>query len=111
MQIQVRGDDSINQQALTYAEYRLFAAVSEVFDVGRVHRANLELRSVEREEGCPVVHCVATVDVVGGERLHVSTRDAHPYAAINRAVEWIRDHKQRIRINRARETDDRRVLS
>jgi hypothetical protein len=44
MRIEIVGDDSMSAQARTYAEYRLFAALSQVVDTNQVRSASLVLR-------------------------------------------------------------------
>jgi RNA polymerase sigma factor (sigma-70 family) len=44
MRIEVLGEHSISQQPRSYAEYRLFAVLSQVVDTGRVRHARLALR-------------------------------------------------------------------
>ena len=90
MHIQVIGDESISRQARTYAEYRLFAALSEVFSTQRIHSAFLELTRTESPRGRPHVVCVVTIAADSGECLRIRTRDGHPSAAINSAVAKIR---------------------
>ena len=87
MQIEIIGDDSINRQARTYAEYRLFAFLSRVLDTGRVNNASLQLRRAKNRRHCDRVGCVVTVELLGGEVIRLRTYGDHPYAAINRAVE------------------------
>lgn len=106
MRIQVIGDESINRQARTYAEYRLFAALSQVLDLERVQSAVLVIQRVEGDRDCQGVHCFVTVETEGGELLKARTSGAHPYAAINRLVERIRErgwpaHIVRQRVERA----------
>jgi ribosome-associated translation inhibitor RaiA len=87
MHIEVLGDDSISQQARTYAEYRVFAALSRLVDTDRVRCARLILRRTTSTRACDGVLCTVTVDIKDGESLRVRTSGDHPYAAINRAVE------------------------
>jgi hypothetical protein len=90
MRIKIVGDDSISRQARAYAEYRLFAALSQVLDTGQVHNASLVLgraKSTRRRAG---VVCTVTVELDGGAVTRLRTFGEHPYAAINRAVERIR---------------------
>jgi hypothetical protein len=49
MRIEVFGEDTISAQARTYAEYRLFAALSRVVDINRVQRARLTLKRTTHE--------------------------------------------------------------
>jgi ribosome-associated translation inhibitor RaiA len=91
MRIDVLAEDSIIQQARTYAEYRLFAALSEVVDTDRIRHARLILRRTKHKRGCEGASCTVTVNVEGDSVIRVRTHGAHPYAAINRAVERLRD--------------------
>lgn len=105
MRIKIVGDDSISRQACTYAEYRLFAAVSQVLDTGRVRNATLALRRATSKRRCDGVACTVEIELDGGEVMRIRTFGEHPYAAINRAVERVRldspaeplDHWQRER--------------
>jgi ribosome-associated translation inhibitor RaiA len=87
MHIEVVGDESISQQARTYAEYRVFAALSRLVDTDRVRRARLILRRTQSKRAGEGVACTVTVDIKDGDSLRVRTSGDHPYAAINRAVE------------------------
>ncbi len=100
MRIEIEGDGSIDSQARTYAEYRLFAALSQVVGIDRVRRAHLALRRVTHAHTGPAVTCTVTVDV-GGNELRLRTTGGHPYAAINRAVEQLRHGRSRLRGLRA----------
>jgi ribosome-associated translation inhibitor RaiA len=91
MHIQVIGDESISRQARTYAEYRLFAALSEVFSTPRIDSAFLSLSARESPGGRTHVVCAVAIATDGGECLRIRTRAAHPYAAINSAVARIRE--------------------
>ena len=44
MRIEVVGGDTISQQARTYAEYRVFAALTQFADAEKVRRARVVLR-------------------------------------------------------------------
>ena len=87
MRIEVLGYDTMSGQARTYAEYRLFAELSRVADANRVRHARLVLRRRNDEQADESVSCTVTVAIEGGEPLRVQALAAHPYAAINRAVE------------------------
>jgi len=87
MRIEVLGYDTMSAQARTYAEYRLFAELSRVADTNRVRHARLVLRRRKDEHADATVSCTVTVNIEGGEPLRIQTSAAHPYAAINRAVE------------------------
>jgi ribosome-associated translation inhibitor RaiA len=88
MRIQVFGEDSISAQARAYAEYRMFAALTQ--SAGRVRGARVVLRSRDRPGRCDRVVCAVTIDLEGTRSLRVRTTGAHAYAAINRAVERVR---------------------
>ena len=90
MRIEVVGDDSISRQACTYAEYRLFAALSQVLDTSRVRTASLGLRRAKSKLHCHRVVCTVRVELRNGEGVRVRAYGDHPYAAINRAVARIR---------------------
>ena len=95
MRIEVLGEETISAQARTYAEYRLFIALSQVMDTNRVQRARLTLQREKHNRACESVLCTVTVDIEDGESLRIQTSDEHPYAAINRAVERLSDHSPR----------------
>lgn len=97
MRIEVVGDDSISREARTYAEYRLFAALSQVVDISQVRSASLVLRRAKSSRHCDGVMCTVTVELNGGEVTRLRTSGNHPYAAINRAVERLRANSWRVR--------------
>ena len=90
MRIKVIGDDSISPQTRAYAEYRLFAALTQVLDAGRVQNASLVLGRAKSRRRCDGVVCTVTVELRGGDVTRLRTFGEHPYAAINRAVERFR---------------------
>ena len=90
MRIQVLGDDTISQQARTYAEYRVFAALTQLAGADQARDASVVLRHVNRSGDGQVVTCVVTVTWEGANTTRVWTTGDHPYAAINRAVERLR---------------------
>jgi len=90
MRMNVIGDDSISRQARAYAEYRLFAALSQVLDTDRVRNASLVLGRAKSRRYCGGVVCTVTVELNGGGVTRLRTFGEHPYAAINRAVERFR---------------------
>lgn len=90
MRIQVLGDDTIRQQARTYAEYRVFAALTQLAGADHVRDASVVLRHVNRSGDGQVVTCMVTVTWERSNTLRVRTTGDHPYAAINRAVERLR---------------------
>lgn len=87
MRIQVTTDDDISLQARTYAEYRLFAALSQLVDTERVRQARVVLRRAMQRRGCEGVSCTLTVALDGVGPFRIKTMGNHPYEAINRAVE------------------------
>ena len=89
MRIEVLGGDSISAQAQTYAEYRLFAALTQSRVEG-VQLARLALRQTDRRR-CASVVCSVTVGFIGSHTLRIRTTGEHAYAAINRAIERLRD--------------------
>lgn len=94
MRIEIFGEETISAQARTYAEYRLFAALSQVMDTNRVRRARLTLRRT-KHQASESVSCTVTVDIKDGESLRIQTSDEHPYGAINRAIEQLGEHNWR----------------
>jgi ribosome-associated translation inhibitor RaiA len=86
--IAVVADDSISPQARTYAEYRVFAALSRM--PHPLFEAQVVLRSTTASAPKPGVTCTVTVVVQSGDALRVRARGAHAYAAINRAVDRMR---------------------
>ena len=100
MRIEVIGEGTISQQARTYAEYRVFAALTQFSDADKVERVRVLLRPVKPGSGCDGIVCTVTVALKGSDSFRVRTTGPHAYAAINRAVE-------RIRANTATATVDR----
>ena len=95
MRIEVLGEETISDQARTYAEYRLFAALSQVMDTNRVRHARLTLQRTAHNRSSESVSCTVTVDIDDGESLHIQTSAEHPYAAVNRAVERLSERSWR----------------
>jgi hypothetical protein len=89
MHIDVVGDESISLQARSYAEYRLFAALPFVVDASRVRRALMLLRRTD-DDRCPGTVCAVSIELDNDEVLRLRTTAAHPYAAINRAIDRLR---------------------
>ena len=81
----VNGDDSINAQARTYAEYRVFAVLAR--HTRSVRRVRVVLRHADGRGTCDKVTCVVTVALEPAGSLRIRVRGPHVYAAINRAVE------------------------
>jgi len=90
MRIHVLAEDGISSQARTYAEYRLFAALSQLVDTEQVRDARVTLRPAKQRRGCEGVSCTMTVALDTGVVLRIRATDDHAYAAINRAVERLR---------------------
>ena len=90
MRIQVIGDDSINEQARTYAEYRLFAALAQVIDTSRIQSASLQLRRVPTRRPGHGVICTIVIELEDGDVVRFEASAGHPYAAINRGVDRLR---------------------
>lgn len=86
--ITVVGDDTINAQARTYAEYRVFAALARHT---RSVRVRVVLRHTDARVSCDKVTCVVTVGLEPAGSLRIRVRGPHVYAAINRAVERLCD--------------------
>jgi hypothetical protein len=94
MRITIIGDDSISRQARIYAEYRLFAALSQGVDTRRIRSASLVLRRVNARSHRGSVVCTVTVELNGGRVTRVKARGDHACAAINRAVERVRPNRR-----------------
>jgi ribosome-associated translation inhibitor RaiA len=91
MRIDVLGDDTISRQARTYAEYRLFAALPYVIDISRIRSSRVVLRHVDQDERCSRVSCAVEIELDTGEVLRVTAAGDHPYAAINRMIDELKD--------------------
>ncbi len=81
----VSDDDSINAQARTYAEYRVFAVLTR--HTRRLRRARVVLRYMDERGTCDKVSCAVTVVFEPSSSLRIRATGPHVYAAINRAVE------------------------
>ena len=90
MQIEVIGEGTISQQARTYAEFRVFAALTQFSEADKVQRVRVLLRPVMLGNGCESIACAVTVAMEGSDSFRIRTTGPHAYAAINRAVERIR---------------------
>jgi hypothetical protein len=90
MRIEVIGEDAISHQARTYAEYRVFAALTQSTDTEKVRRVCVQLRPLVPGRGSGGIACTVTVEWEGHDSLRIRTLGPHAYAAINRAVERIR---------------------
>lgn len=93
MRIEVIAGNTISQQARTYAEYRLFAALSQMVDTKRVRHVRVVLRHLSQKGTGARASCTVTLfsDRVG----HVRVRAVgdHLYAAINRAADSFGDSR------------------
>ena len=90
MRIEVVAEGTISQQARTYAEYRVFAALTQFVNAEKVRRARVALRPLDRRRGCDSIVCAVTVSLEGADAIRIRATGPHAYAAINRAVERIR---------------------
>lgn len=97
MRIEILGEDTISTQARTYADYCLFAALSQTVDTNRVKRARLILQRTKPGRARDGVSCTVTVDIEGSNSLRIQVAADHPYAAINRAVERLSQGSRRPR--------------
>jgi ribosome-associated translation inhibitor RaiA len=88
--IHVIGDDkAISSQARTYAEYRVFSALTR--HALKFRRARVLLRSNEERGACDKVICAVSVAMEPSGSVRVRVTGPHVYAAINRAVERLGD--------------------
>jgi hypothetical protein len=87
MRIHVVAEDGISPQAQTYAEYRLFAALSQLVGTERVSDAGVILRHAKPKHGGQRVSCMVTVSVDGADTVRLRAIGGHAYEAINRAIE------------------------
>lgn len=95
MRIEVVGDRAISQQARTYAEYRLFAALTQLSEeTGKVRRVRAVLREVPSGTDCAGVACTVTVRLQGSDSIRIRSIGSHAYAAINNAVDRLRANRQ-----------------
>jgi len=83
--IAVIGDKTINAQARTYAEYRVFATLTRHRQDFRC--ARVVLGQKENAERCSAVTCSVSVALQPSGALRTRVSGPHTYAAINRAVE------------------------
>jgi ribosome-associated translation inhibitor RaiA len=90
MRIEVIGEGTISHQARTYAEYRVFAALTQFSEADQVQHVRVLLRPVKLRNGCEAIACTVTVALEGSDSFRIRTIGPHAYAAINRAVERIR---------------------
>ena len=89
MHIEIIGDESFDQQARAYAEYRLFDALSHVIDADQVRHARLVLRRPTHKRNGDGVSCEVILEIRDADVLRIRATGDHPYAAINRAMDRI----------------------
>jgi ribosome-associated translation inhibitor RaiA len=94
LRIEVASDMTITSQARTYAEYRVFAALTQSAGTRHARSARVVLRRVNPDSRCSEVACLVTVRLES-KTVRVRATGAHAYAAINRAVEHLRDAPER----------------
>jgi len=88
--IHVVGDhNKISSQARTYAEYRLFAALTR--HAIKFRRARVLLRPSEDGGPCDRVTCAVAVRLEPSGSVRIRVTGPHVYAAINRAVDRLGD--------------------
>ena len=75
---------SINPQARTYAEYRVFAAVAR--HAGNVRRVRVVLRRLEEPAARNNVSCSVTVYLEPSGSVRIRASASHAYAVIDRAA-------------------------
>jgi ribosome-associated translation inhibitor RaiA len=80
----VADHNNISSQARTYAEYRVFAALTR--QPVRFRRARVLLRASEDDGSCDRVTCVVSVGLEPSGSVRIRGTGPHVYAAINRAV-------------------------
>jgi hypothetical protein len=88
--IDIVGDESIDHQTRTYAEYRLFAALAPSIDMRQFRRASLVLRRTNGLRQRERILCAVAVELDDGSVTRFKAAGDHPYQAINRAVERVR---------------------
>ena len=79
----------ISSQARTYAEYRVFAALTR--HALKFRSARVLLRPSENRGTCDRVTCAVAVGLEPSGSVRVRVTGPHVYAAINRAVERLGD--------------------
>jgi ribosome-associated translation inhibitor RaiA len=87
--IEVAADETISSQARRYAEFRVFAALTQSARIRNARSARVVLRQLKPDGQCSGVACTVTVSLEAGT-VRIRASGAHAYAAINRAVERIR---------------------
>jgi ribosome-associated translation inhibitor RaiA len=82
-------DESINAQARTYAEYRVFTALAR--HIQHIRGVRVALRPDERDGTRDTVVCAVTVALEPSGSIRIRACGPHAHAAIDRAVERIGD--------------------
>jgi hypothetical protein len=85
----VADDKAISSQARTYAEYRVFSALTR--HALKFRRARVLLRPSKDFGACDRVICAVSVALEPSGTARVRVTGPHVYAAINRAVERLGD--------------------
>jgi ribosome-associated translation inhibitor RaiA len=91
MRIHVVAEEGIRREARVYAEYRLFAALSQLLVTDHVRNARVVLRHARRSGRCHRVSCTVTVVLDGARTVRIRTTGSHAFAAINRAIDQLRE--------------------
>ena len=87
MRIEVVRNQAISAQARTYAEYRVFAALTQSTGTRNLRCARVVLRPVHDDAGGDRAACTVIIRFEEADTVRVRATGPHPYAAINRAVE------------------------
>jgi ribosome-associated translation inhibitor RaiA len=87
--IHVFSDDNVSSQARTYAEYRVFSALTR--HALKFRRARVVLRQSDGQGTSDRVTCAVSVALGPSGSVRVRVTGPHVYAAINRAVERLGD--------------------
>ena len=85
----IADENAINSQARTYAEYRVFSALTR--QALEFRRARVLLRQSEDRGTFDRVICAVSIALEPSGMVRVRATGPHVYAAINRAVERLRD--------------------
>jgi hypothetical protein len=101
MRIEVLAEEDISPQARTYAEYRVFAALSQFVGADQVRDASVVLGAAHGRYGDEGIACTVTVNLDPGGVRRIRTIGDHAYAAINRAVDCLRESDRVVTHGRA----------
>jgi ribosome-associated translation inhibitor RaiA len=85
----VADDKAISSQARTYAEYRVFSALTR--HAIKFRSARVLLRPSDDRDTCARVTCAVSVVLEPSRSVRVRVTGPHVYAAINRAIERLGD--------------------